>query len=77
MDKPLTILYFAWLRERVGAASEEVVLPEGVRTVSALVDFLDAQRDYRAVQQGYLVLVGSYLTAAGQLKMAVGREEIR
>ena len=44
---------------------------------AALVDFLDAQRDYRAVQQGYLVLVGSYLTAAGQLNMAVGREEIR
>jgi cobalt-zinc-cadmium efflux system outer membrane protein len=44
---------------------------------AALVDFLDAQRDYRAVQQGYLVLVGSYLTAAGQLNMAIGREEIR
>jgi cobalt-zinc-cadmium efflux system outer membrane protein len=44
---------------------------------AALVDFLDAQRDYRAVQQGYLALIGSYLTAAGQLNMAVGREEIR
>jgi outer membrane protein, heavy metal efflux system len=44
---------------------------------AALVDFLDAQRDYRAVQQGYVVLVGSYLTAAGQINMAVGREEIR
>ena len=44
---------------------------------AALVDFLDAQRDYRAVQQGYLTLVGSYLTAAGQLNMAVGREAIR
>ena len=44
---------------------------------AALVDFLDAQREYRAVQQGYLVLIGSYLTAAGQLNMAVGREEIR
>jgi len=44
---------------------------------AALVDFLDAQRDYRAVQQGYLVLIGSYLTAAGQLNMAVGREEIQ
>lgn len=44
---------------------------------AALVDFLDAQRDYRAVQQGYLALVGSYLTAAGQLNMAVGREEIQ
>jgi molybdopterin synthase sulfur carrier subunit len=43
MEKPLTILYFAWLRERIGAASEEVALPEGVRTVSALVDFLAAR----------------------------------
>ncbi len=44
---------------------------------AALVDFLDAQRDYRAVQLGYVTLIGSYLTAAGQLNMAVGREEIR
>jgi sulfur-carrier protein len=43
MVKPLTILYFAWLRERVGTASEEVVLPDGIRTVAALVDFLAAR----------------------------------
>ncbi|MGA2131438.1 MAG: TolC family protein [Bryobacteraceae bacterium] len=44
---------------------------------AALVDFLDAQRDYRAVQVTYLNLVGSYLTAAGQLNLAVGREVIQ
>jgi cobalt-zinc-cadmium efflux system outer membrane protein len=44
---------------------------------SALVDFLDAQRDYRAVQLSYVTLIGSYLTAAGQLNMAVGREVIQ
>ena len=44
---------------------------------AALVDFLDAQRDYRAVQLGYLTLIGSYLTAAGQLNMAIGREVIQ
>jgi len=44
---------------------------------AALVDFLDAQRDYRAVQVAYLNLIGSYLTAAGQLNMAVGREVIQ
>jgi molybdopterin synthase sulfur carrier subunit len=43
MEKTLTILYFAWLRERVGSASEDLALPEGVRTVSALVDFLAAR----------------------------------
>ena len=44
---------------------------------AALLDLLVAQRDYRAVQQGYLTLIGSYLTAAGQLNMAVGREVIQ
>jgi len=39
-----TILYLAWLRERTGAAREDIVLPETVRTVAALVDFL-AGRD--------------------------------
>jgi cobalt-zinc-cadmium efflux system outer membrane protein len=43
----------------------------------ALVDFLDAQRDYRAVQVSYINLVASYLTAAGQLNLAVGREVIQ
>jgi len=44
---------------------------------AALLDYLDAQRDYRAVEVSYLNLVGSYLTAAGQLNLAVGREVIR
>ncbi len=43
---------------------------------AALVDYLDAQRDYRATQTAYVSLVGSYLTAAGQLNLAVGREVI-
>lgn len=40
MNKPLTILYFAWLRERTGLAREELLLPEGVDTVADLVDYL-------------------------------------
>ncbi|HEY1218125.1 MAG: TolC family protein [Bryobacteraceae bacterium] len=46
------------------------------RGQAALVDYLDAQRDYRATEVAYINLVGSYLTAAGQLNMAVGREVI-
>ena len=38
--KPVTILYFAWVRERVGAGEEEVTLPQGVDTVAALVAWL-------------------------------------
>jgi cobalt-zinc-cadmium efflux system outer membrane protein len=47
------------------------------RGQAALVDYLDAQRDYRAVQVSYLNLVGSYLSAASQLNLAVGREVIQ
>ena len=44
---------------------------------ASLLDFLNAQADYRAVQLSYLNLVGSYLEAANQLNMAVGREVIQ
>jgi outer membrane protein, heavy metal efflux system len=43
---------------------------------AALLDFLNAEGDYRAVQLNYMNLIGSYLTAAAQLNMAVGREVI-
>ena len=44
---------------------------------ASLMDFLNAQSDYRVVQQAYLQLIGSYLTAAAQLNIAVGREVIQ
>jgi molybdopterin synthase sulfur carrier subunit len=43
LARPVTILYFAWLRERVGTAQEELQLPEHVRTVSELLDYLSAR----------------------------------
>jgi outer membrane protein, heavy metal efflux system len=43
---------------------------------ASLLDFLNAQSDYRSVQLNYINLVGSYLTAAAQLNMAVGREVV-
>jgi cobalt-zinc-cadmium efflux system outer membrane protein len=44
---------------------------------ASLMDFLNAQSDYRAVELAYVQLIGSYLTAAGQLNLAVGREVIQ
>ena len=44
---------------------------------AALIDFLNAENDYRAVQLSYVNLIGSYLTAAAQLNQAVGREVIQ
>jgi outer membrane protein, heavy metal efflux system len=43
---------------------------------ASLLEFLSAQGDYRATQMNYLNLIGSYLTAAAQLNMAVGREVV-
>jgi outer membrane protein, heavy metal efflux system len=43
---------------------------------ASLLDFLNAQADYRSVQVNYLNLIASYLDAAGQLNLAVGREVI-
>jgi cobalt-zinc-cadmium efflux system outer membrane protein len=41
---------------------------------ASLLDFLSAQAEYRGLQLNYVNLVGSYLMAAAQLNMAVGRE---
>jgi outer membrane protein, heavy metal efflux system len=43
---------------------------------ASLMDFLNSQSDYRQVQLAYAQLIGAYLTAAGQLNLAVGREAI-
>jgi len=43
---------------------------------ASLLEFLDAESEYRSVQVAYVNLVGSYLTAAAQLNQAVGREVI-
>ena len=44
---------------------------------AALLDFLNAESDYRTVQLNYVNLVGSYLTAAAQLNQAVGKEVLQ
>lgn len=40
MPAPLTILYFAWMKERAGVAQEVVTPPESVATVADLIAFL-------------------------------------
>ncbi len=44
---------------------------------ASLMDFLNAQSDYRSVQEAYLQLIGSYLSSAAQLNLAVGREVLQ
>jgi cobalt-zinc-cadmium efflux system outer membrane protein len=44
---------------------------------ASLLDFLNAQAEYRSVELNYVNLVGSYLTATAQLNEAVGREVVQ
>jgi len=41
---------------------------------ASLLDFLNAESEYRTVEVSYVNLVGAYLTAAAQMNLAVGRE---
>jgi cobalt-zinc-cadmium efflux system outer membrane protein len=44
---------------------------------ATLLDYLDAEKSYRDTRLAYLNLIGSYLTTASQLNLAVGREVIQ
>ena len=41
---------------------------------ASLLDYLDAEKSYRDTRLAYLNLIASYLTAAAQMNLAVGRE---
>lgn len=39
----MKLLYFAWVRERVGVAEEDVEVPANITTVAELLDWLAAR----------------------------------
>jgi molybdopterin synthase sulfur carrier subunit len=39
----MKLLYFAWLRQKIGIAEETIDLPAGIETVAALIDWLKAR----------------------------------
>ena len=44
----MELLYFAWVRERIGAGHEQLDPPEAVRTVADLVEWLAGRSDGHA-----------------------------
>jgi cobalt-zinc-cadmium efflux system outer membrane protein len=64
----------AYLRQAVDV--RDTVSFSYQRGGASLLDFLQAQQDYRSIELSYLNLVGAYLTAANQLNLAVGKEVI-
>jgi molybdopterin synthase sulfur carrier subunit len=43
MSAPVRLLYFAWLRARIGVTAEEVALPAEIGDVAALLDWLQGR----------------------------------
>jgi molybdopterin synthase sulfur carrier subunit len=41
----MKLLYFAWLRTKIGTGSEEIEPPEGVADVAGLLDWLEGRGD--------------------------------
>jgi molybdopterin converting factor subunit 1 len=39
----MQILYFAWVREKIGTGAEEILLPDDVRDLAGLVELLAAR----------------------------------
>lgn len=56
-SKPVAILYFAWLRDRVGLAEERISLPETIGTVAALRDWLIARSPRHAAAFAQAALI--------------------
>ncbi|GLK75084.1 molybdopterin synthase sulfur carrier subunit [Methylopila jiangsuensis] len=56
----MKLLYFAWVRERVGHPEEEATPPAGVETVADLVDWLRA----RGPEYAYAFAPGAAIRAA-------------
>lgn len=44
----MIIKYFSWIRENIGCSEETISLPDGVETVSNLLDHLTEQSDAHA-----------------------------
>jgi molybdopterin synthase sulfur carrier subunit len=48
----MKLVYFSWIREKIGVPEEEVALPQGVDTVSALLAWLRTRgEEYAAALQ--------------------------
>jgi sulfur-carrier protein len=54
---PLTLMYFAWVREKIGKAREDVSVPPGVATIEDLIGWLKSRGpEYEnAFAQGHVI----------------------
>ena len=62
----MKLVYFAWVRERIGKAEEEIALPDNVGTVGELLAWLKGRGD------GY----EAALRHADAIRVAIDREHV-
>jgi molybdopterin synthase sulfur carrier subunit len=63
----MRILYFAWVRQKVGKSEEEIALPRQVNTVAELIEFL------RNRGGGYLEAFAD----PARIRAAINQEHVR
>jgi len=74
----MRLIYFAWLRERIGKQEEEIVLDPDIKTVAQLLDFLEQKgENYQAaLAERELVRVALDKTHAGHESSLQGVHEV-
>ena len=73
----IELLYFAWVRERIGVDGEVVPLPAGVATVGALLDWLSARSPAHAAalaDRGLVRVAVDQVFARADTPVAAGSE---
>jgi sulfur-carrier protein len=53
----IRLVYFAWVRERVGKLEEDVTLPAGITTVAELIDWLKTRGEEYAYAFEHAALI--------------------
>jgi sulfur-carrier protein len=66
------VLYFAALRDAVGTAEESLDLPDGVRTVGALADYLAARHRSFAERRAHVRIARNEAFARDDELLAAG-----
>lgn len=72
MPRPVTLLYFAAIRDAVGLAEEQLELPEAVATVSELSTFLEGARPALAGRLSSVRFAVNEVFASGDAGVAPG-----
>jgi molybdopterin synthase sulfur carrier subunit len=71
-DAMINVLYFAWMREHTGTASEQITLPDGAKTVGDLMPLLMARSAGHALALKNMAAVRVAVNRSyGDLKTAV------